>query len=52
MDWENLDSIRGTKGIEGLINYYENGKFPGLGVIKKYSIMHHLELVGTYLEEH
>lgn len=50
MNWEGLDMIRGTKGVEGLINYYENEKFPGLGVIKKYSIMHHLELIGNFLE--
>lgn len=51
MDWEGLEAIRGTKGIEGLISYYEKEKFPGLGVIKKFSIMHHLELMGKYLGE-
>lgn len=49
--WEKLDEVRHTKGIRSLIHYYENGRFPGLGVIKKFSLMHHLELIGEFLEE-
>ncbi len=30
---------------------YENQNYPGLGVIKKYSIMHHLELISQYLDK-
>ena len=52
MLWEKLSGIKMTKGLKGLIDYYENGKFPGLGVIKKCSIMHHLELMGEFLEGH
>ena len=51
VEWDKLDQIRRTRGGRSLINYYENGRFPGLGVIKKYSLMHHLELMGDFLEE-
>lgn len=44
---KNLD----TAGIRALINAYESKKYPGLGTVKKYSIMHHLELIGYYLDE-
>lgn len=30
---------------------YETQTYPGLGVIKKYSIMHHLELMSQYLDK-
>ena len=30
--------------------YYETGAYPGLGVVKKLSIMHHLEIMGDYLK--
>lgn len=48
--WLNDNPIPMTLGLEKLIKYYNEGKFPGLGVIKKYSIMHHLELINNYLE--
>lgn len=51
VNWEKIDSIRHTKGLVNLINYYENGRFPGLGVIKKFSLMHHVELMGEFLED-
>ena len=28
----------------------EEQSYPGLGVVKKLSLMHHLELVGRYLD--
>lgn len=39
-----------TKGLEELIECYKIGKYPGLGTVKKYSIMHHLELMNKFLE--
>lgn len=30
---------------------YDDETYPGLGVVKKLSIMHHIELVGKYLDE-
>ncbi|MBE5901342.1 MAG: sce7725 family protein [Lachnospiraceae bacterium] len=50
LSWEHFDVIPKTNGLQNLLDYYSNGKFPGLGVIKKCSIMHHLELIGKYLE--
>lgn len=48
--WNRLDDIPKTIGLENLIECYDIGKFPGLGVIKKYSLMHHIEMMGNYLE--
>lgn len=39
-----------TKGIKAFEEAYENQTYPGLGVVKKYSIMHHLELMSRYLD--
>ena len=50
LSWENLDIIPKTIGLNSLIECYNIGKFPGLGVIKKYSLMHHIEMMGEYLE--
>lgn len=50
LDWEYFSKIPKTNGLQNLLDYYSSGKFPGLGVIKKCSIMHHLELIGKYLE--
>lgn len=50
INWENFDVIPKTIGLNSLIECYKGGKFPGLGVIKKYSLMHHIEIMGEYLE--
>lgn len=42
----NLDTV-GIREFEGA---YRNRSYPGLGVVKKYSIMHHLELMSRYLD--
>ena len=39
-----------TIGIKELEAAYKNKTYPGLGVVKKYSIMHHLELMSRYLD--
>mgnify|MGYP000848758752 CR=1 FL=1 len=39
-----------TIGIQEFENAYRNQIYPGLGVVKKYSIMHHLELMSKYLD--
>ncbi len=49
--WELLGRIKMTAGLSGLFSYYRNGRFPGLGLIKKYSLMHHMELMSDYLGE-
>lgn len=47
--WEDFEIIPKTIGLNNLLSCYYNGKFPGLGVIKKYSLMHHLEIINDYL---
>lgn len=39
-----------TLGINLFEEMHANGSYPGLGVVKKLSIMHHLELVGNFLD--
>lgn len=51
MNWEQFNIIPRTIGLNNLVDCYNNGKFPGLGVIKKYSLMHHIEMMGKYLED-
>lgn len=46
----NKDRGLATLGIQTLENLHKTGAYPGLGVVKKLSIMHHLELMGDYLE--
>ncbi len=48
--WEKFSDIPKTIGLNQLIECYDMGKFPGLGVIKKYSLMHHIQMMGDYLE--
>lgn len=40
-----------TYGIKQFITAYNEKKYEGLGIIKKYSIMHHLELISKILKE-
>lgn len=39
-----------TVGIRAFEDAYQNQTYPGLGVVKKYSIMHHLELMSRHLD--
>ncbi|MDR1158427.1 MAG: sce7725 family protein [Oscillospiraceae bacterium] len=39
-----------TSALSAFLHHYENGYYPGLPTIKKLSVMHHLELVGQYLD--
>lgn len=40
-----------TLGLKILLEHYVNQTYPGLGSVKKLSLMHHLELMGKYLSE-
>jgi len=40
-----------TEGLKILLNHYENRTYPGLPTLKKLSIMHHLELIGKFLDK-
>ena len=45
------DGVFLAEGIKMFEELYRTGAYPGLGVVKKLSIMHHLQLMGEYLEE-
>lgn len=49
--WTEKEKIFLTKGLKELTGCYHTGKYPGLGTIKKLSIMHHLELMNIFLED-
>lgn len=49
-DW-NAHMKLDTLGIQEFEKLYKTEAYPGLGVIKKLSIMHHLQLLGEYLEK-
>lgn len=49
-DWHSKNPETQSLGLDKLVSYYEEEKYPGLGSIKRYSIMHHLEIVGKYLD--
>ena len=40
-----------TRGLQTFLDHYEAESYPGLGTVKKLSLMHHLELMGRYLSK-
>lgn len=42
--------IEETEGIRHFMQQASSGTFPGLATVKRWSIMHHLELIGHYLD--
>ncbi len=48
--WGNQKGIAKTKAFCQFEDLYNKGRFPGLGYIKKLSILNHLELMGRVLE--
>lgn len=48
--WVAENNVPKTMGLQAFLDCYEEGKYPGLGTVKKYSIMHHLELMNMFLE--
>lgn len=49
-EWTRENPIN-THGISELIKHYKNETYPGLGTVKKLSIMHHIELISQYFGE-
>lgn len=39
-----------TQGLKTFLRHYEEQSYSGLGMVKKLSLMHHLELMGKYLD--
>lgn len=48
--WCKKNNVYETMGLRGFYDCYSSQKYPGLGTVKKYSIMHHIELVNAFLE--
>jgi hypothetical protein len=48
-DWQSEVGID-TFGMNEFMKHYRNGTYPGLGTVKKLSIMHHIELVSKFLD--
>ena len=44
-------SFRLTLGFKKFLQHYADQSYPGLGTVKKLSIMHHLELMSIYFNE-
>lgn len=52
IDWlEENKNVYITEALKQLMQCYQEGKYPGLGTVKKLSIMHHLELMNRFLED-
>lgn len=49
--WCEENHVTRTMGLNEFYSCLESGKYPGLGTVKKLSIMHHIELMSKYLEE-
>lgn len=47
--WSNNNPNIQSLGLLRLVEYYQSNRYPGLGSLKRYSIMHHLEIVGNIL---
>jgi len=50
IEWQKAANVN-TFAIKEFKKYYESETYPGLGTVKKLSIMHHLEIVNQYFEE-
>ena len=48
--WVKKNPIYETEGLKALLGHHEKQTYPGLGSIKKLSLMHHLELMTRYLD--
>jgi len=51
VDWVEEKNIPQTVGLKYFLDHYKEQTYPGLGSVKKFSLMHHLELVGDYLNK-
>lgn len=50
IEWNKIQKLD-TYGINAFTEMYEKEAYPGLGTVKKLSLMHHIELMGRYLDE-
>ena len=47
--YKSIDSTNHSFGLDCFIKHYKDGSYPGLGIVKKLSIMHHLEIMEKFL---
>jgi hypothetical protein len=47
---QNSELVEMTSGLQTFLQHYEQQSYPGLGTVKKLSLMHHIELIGKYLD--
>lgn len=47
---ENIHGLNRTDALEELLDYANQTKFPGLGIVKKLSLRHHFQLMSRLLE--
>ena len=50
VEWNSQHKLK-TLAMQSFESMYKNETYPGLGVVKKLTIMHHIELLGDYLNE-
>ena len=50
ISWIDGSHIQMTEGLKQFKLCYDTGKYPGLGTVKKLSIMHHIELINMYMQ--
>lgn len=48
--WVTENNIQPTPSLQVFLDHYNNETYPGLGSVKKLSLMHHLELIGQFLD--
>ena len=48
---QNPHPVQMTLGLQTFLEHYKKQTYPGLGTVKKLSLMHHIELMGKYLSE-
>lgn len=51
VDWchKNVHGLNETPALQSLLEYSQQDKFPGLGTVKKLSLMHHFQLMNRLL---
>lgn len=47
---ENIHGLNDTPALQDLLAYAQQDKFPGLGTVKKLSLMHHFQLMSRLLD--
>lgn len=51
LEWSKEHTELKTLGLEKILTNLNDVNYPGLGSLKRFSLMHHLELISQYLEE-